>query len=471
MAIGQTGVSNLNAGSTSADASGTNTPVYSSVTGNGSWNGTDTYTPTDGSTPASTVSTGMWISIYPHANTITPYVVQVLSVAAGVNGAITCSTTNKFGTAPTSGSTLDCRVGGSWSDFGLVASGGCLNTGTITQSTRINIKAGTYANTSTSRTIALTGTALLPLWWRGYKTTPGDEDSNNLAVAGTDIPSITFTSGQLTLQGGYQTISSIDVTGAVSGAVVNISAAGAVNNEFYRVRIRNTSSNAGATTIVPSGSSQHFQAQACYFSVPTTGASVINMGSSNVYLVGCILSGGIIGLKVSGTNSTVLDCIFLAPAGDAIQLTAGLIVVDNCAFWSPGGNGINFTATPNMSIVSNCYFSTVSTAAKAAIMNSSGANIGTVRCVANAYFNCTANTSGLGDTPLIFDNGTIGGEAFNNPPTDLSIVSTYDSLGFPGKNSGFETISAYTGYLSFGAVQPAPGGGGKLAGFGGGHAG
>ena len=174
------GGSDLNAGSTSSG-----TPTF--ATNSGNWDGVSVFTPTDGSTPSTTVAPGMWASIYPSGNTTTPYIAKVTAVGSGANGTITLSTSVYFGTVPSANSgSRNCVVGGAWADFGMIGSGAALASGTVTQSTRINIQAGTYANTSTTLTFGLAGTATNPLWWRGYQNTPGDQDNNATATAGTN---------------------------------------------------------------------------------------------------------------------------------------------------------------------------------------------------------------------------------------------------------------------------------------------
>lgn len=101
--------SNLNSGSTNG------APVYSSTGGN--WNNsTFVFTPTDSSTPSSSVSTGMFASIYTTSGaTVATYIARITAVGSGTNGTITVSNTNKAGTAPTSGSgTVSIIVGGPW---------------------------------------------------------------------------------------------------------------------------------------------------------------------------------------------------------------------------------------------------------------------------------------------------------------------------------------------------------------------
>src|SRR5512138_3864162 len=57
---------------------------------------------------------------------------------------------------------------------------------------RINIKAGTYTNTTTDRTFAAVGTTTAPIWLRGYKATAGDMDgestSHGAFIDATEIP-------------------------------------------------------------------------------------------------------------------------------------------------------------------------------------------------------------------------------------------------------------------------------------------
>jgi hypothetical protein len=443
--------SNLNAGSTSADAA-----VYTSTAGN--WDGTSVFTPTDGQTTTTLVSVGDWASIYPTGNTVTPYVAQVTAVGAGVNGTITLSTAKFFGTAPASNSgSRNCKTGGAWFDLGIVASGAALNTGTVTQSTRVNIKAGTYANTTTARAFALAGLTTAPLWWRGYKTTIGDQDSNNAAVAGTDIPAITFTTVGFTVTSAFQIFSNLDITSAITstGAVVINGA----SCDFYHFRSTNTAGTANSCAIKLSVQADF---TSCYFKTTTTSTALVSItGGNNTHFTGCVFTSGLVGLQATTQQLGIAFCVFDSQASDAIQATTGALTVVNCSIYSPAGNGINWTGAPGAcSMVVNCYFDSVSTAAKAAIMNSSGTNTGNITCVGNAYYNCTANTSGLGDFPLIFDNGTLSGSAFVAPASqNFSINTLGASIGFPGS---FETTSAYQGYIDIGAVQRAPGGGSNI---------
>lgn len=104
----QSGGSVMNGGSDNG-----NSAAYTST--NGNWDGTSIFTPTDSSTPASSVTVGQFASVYVDGATTPVYFARVTAVAAGVNGAITLSTTSKSGAAPSSSATgRSIKVGGAW---------------------------------------------------------------------------------------------------------------------------------------------------------------------------------------------------------------------------------------------------------------------------------------------------------------------------------------------------------------------
>lgn len=104
----------MNGGGLASNAEPATTPVYSAT--NGNWNsGTGIYTPSTGTTPASTVVSGDWAHVFVDGATTPAFIGRVTNVAAGVNGAITISTSAKSGTAPTTAGTgISINVGGAW---------------------------------------------------------------------------------------------------------------------------------------------------------------------------------------------------------------------------------------------------------------------------------------------------------------------------------------------------------------------
>jgi hypothetical protein len=438
--------SNLNSGSTSGASA-----AYTSSSGN--WDGTSIFTPTDGSTPANTVNVNDFVSIYNGSPAGTAYVAQVTAVGAGVNGTITVSTTVKLGTAPaTNSGSMTCKDGGSWNDFGIVAT--LFTAGTVGMSTRVNIKAATYANTNNVRTFAMAGAATTPLQWRGYQSTIGDQDGVFTGVAGTNIPSITFTSGGFAVSATRQEFWNLDISCTTATASL-ANGNGATNISFVNCRFTSTSANASAFAYSTNSTGQQFIA--CYFNATSTATSVINDNGGNQYFFGCYLTGGGIGINAVGSLNVILSIID-STGNDAIKIAGnGIGNITNCTINAPGGNGVSVTTAPsNAMSIANCVFRNVNVAAKAAINNTSGTNTDLIRCIANSYYNCTSNTSGLGDTPLVNDQGTLASDPIQSPSTNFALNSVAFNLAYPGI---FPKFSAFQGYLSPGAVQPPLGGG------------
>lgn len=176
------GGANTNSGTT-ATASAT----YSSV--NGNWDGSSVFTPTDGSSPSSSISAGDFAAVYLDGNTNATYEARILSVAAGVNGAITLSTVAVSGTAPSSGSTgRTITIGGAWAGPTLIGDRFPFSfvTGNMTNASgncpRVNCK-GTWFTTNGIVDNNTNG----PVWFQGYTNTIADGGfaniygSNNIA--------------------------------------------------------------------------------------------------------------------------------------------------------------------------------------------------------------------------------------------------------------------------------------------------
>lgn len=83
---------------------------------------------------------------------------------------------------------------------------------------RVNIKAGVYSITSNTA-VNTSGSADLPIWFRGYKTTPGDLDDTFTGnkTNGTDIPQIRSTTGYYMITCQYFNISGLAFTSNNTG--------------------------------------------------------------------------------------------------------------------------------------------------------------------------------------------------------------------------------------------------------------
>lgn len=185
--------SNLNGGSDAGSVTYTST--------NGNWNGTTTFTPTDGSNPVSSgVAAGQFASIYLDGATTTVSVSRITSVTNSANGPIVVSTTARGGLVPTSGATgRTIKVGGAWKGpngtdgFPFVLGSATLASATnvFNAQVRVNLK----NNATYSPTASLTSSGHLVIW-QGYGTTVGDRGRATIDWGGNNVnPMLAANSG------------------------------------------------------------------------------------------------------------------------------------------------------------------------------------------------------------------------------------------------------------------------------------
>ena len=434
---GGTGASDLNAGSTAGAV------AYTSV--NGNWNSaTNTFTPTDGSTPANSVAAGDYVSVYLDAATVTTFVAKVASVAAGVNGAIVVDATIFYGTAPSTGATgRSLKAGGQWSTEQVLAAGG-LGTTTVPQSTKVNIKAATYTITA-SRTVSMAGATTTPLWFSGYNTTPGDLDADT--TNSLTKPLLAFDAGfRFTTSGNHQTWSSFTATANVSNAVWTTNG---THTYLLRCRVTNTSTNAAAYAGNFGGSNN--AALYCYFKAPTSGTTngVVVLNNATAIITGCVCEGGgKAGLDIAGAATTVSDCVLLNNTGAGILDAGGNPRILHCTISNATVDGIKLTATPGAgTCIVGCLFRVCG---GIGINNASGTNTNLVHRSTNDFYSCTGGSeSGFGDSVAFF------GQTDSTDPvisaSDLTLVGGVNARqnGFPGIVEN-ETFSSFQ---DIGAVQ------------------
>jgi hypothetical protein len=449
--------SNSNSGTTAADAGGSDTPIYSSAAG--AWVGTPafTFTGTDGVNPVSDgVAIGDWCNIGSN------FIVQVTAVVNAANGVLTFANAGTvfYGTSLATNASITCKDGGAFHDFGITALNNPFHvTPTGVGSTNINVKAGTYANTSTGLTLAAAGTTTTPLWWEGYKATPGDRSSSptSALVAGTDIPTVTFTTGLITISGNHQTFSSIDFTGAQVTAASGQILCTASHVEFWRCRITCTSANANGIALRMSGVNIFF---ADGYLQSSSSANVVNGLTGNWTVQASTISGGAIGITLTTGTGIIVNNQFLTQGSHCIQTTGAgsFIIVGNSAYGAAAGDFYNISTTvPLFCVVSD----NVTYGMLYGIHNATGTNTNVVKWFANSFVNNTSGISlGLSES-LTFDDQSGGSTSPFTSSTNLLLLAAAAAYqkGAPGLFEGPAANTTSVGYLSQGAVQPQPGGG------------
>jgi len=379
--------SNLNAGHQAAADTGAvdNTATY---TGVGDSDGTSIFTPSDGSTPASTVSAGDFASVYVTAGaTVATFVGRVTAVAGGANGAITVSTTAKAGTFPASSAgahTITCKIGGAWAgpsgavDFPIGFAAGTLMNATGNKP-RVNFKGdGDNSTADYSITAGMTADTEGIVLWQGYTTTPGDGGKANIdgGTSGTYYTLLTVTvnlhmfadlifsnngaSGTaadgiyINVQETYMyrcvvhDIAREGIRMAVRGALVEC--------EVYACNETNTSPWGGIGL-----RGDGCMAFRC-ISHDNPGSFVDGFISDGSGLVECISeTNGRHGFNSGGDKSIYyLSCDAYNNGGDGIKVGTGsgsmLANIQNCNLVKNAGWGINFVASTQLGTLYHCGF-------------------------------------------------------------------------------------------------------------------
>jgi hypothetical protein len=453
------GSNDMNAGSTTA-ATATVTST------NGSWDITaDSFIATGG-TPFSATNIGDYASIYNDGVTSgAVYIGQVTAILSAGLG-ITLSTTIKYGTKPTASATgRSCKTDGAWASTAIVTS--LFASVAVPQSTKVNIKAATYANTTTARTFGSAGLATAPLWWDGYKTNPGDQDTGETSarVDGTDIPLLSWTTASPIIgsAGNYQTFSNISFTSAkTTTATVLVNAT--ISTKLIRCRFENTNAAAASCAVNVAGSGCILVQ--CFIKATTTATRAITAGVS-VQMHQCVIVGGINGFDITAVVGAVIieGCVFRANGtGAGILISSGPVAmtINRCTFKACGSDGITMSALPTTGYIGACLFDSN---AGWGINNSSGANTNSITQHSNDFYNNTSGTAtGFGDAPAFYQQTETLSPVVSS--TDLSLVA--GALALSNGSPGLFENETYTGYLDIGAVQHSSTTGGiRFAGHGG----
>jgi hypothetical protein len=445
---------NTNAGSTSADAGGSSSPSVTST--NGNWNSTTRVFTAAAGTPFSGVSAGEWASVYNDGAATSTFVAQVTSVGGG-GASVTLDATLQFGaTTSTSATGRTCKIGGAWKDFAICASGTLLNSGSPAFSMRIHAKFGTYANAATSRTIGMNFTGSNRMWLRGYTSTPGDlqtaptSSRTTSRDGGTDLPSITFTTGTFTISGEQISLENLDIyASGTSNPALTMSGNYCT---AHRCRIENAHANAGAYALSIGGSGSTIANSYC--KATATADRVISTAGTEPKVIGCLVEGAVSSVVTGSTGIVLIDNIFKGASSHAVSCATSF-VIDGCLFITPvAGDGLRITAS-NRGLISNCLF--YDCGGYDINNETGGSNTQRWHAFNNASYSPNSGHIDLAsaddgyEVNLVTESGnplTAG-----NPPLDSAALSI--GAGTPGLYEG----ASYTNEKDIGFQTPATGGG------------
>lgn len=377
----RSGGSNLNAGTRTGNSTEPGTAAFKTYT-SGTWvQSTRTFTPAGGANPTTDgIAVGDFVSIYPDAATVSPYVARITTVGATT---FVTDATAKSGTAPVDGALVtSASIGGAWKGpnaaeafpFGFITN--ALTNATLSPP-RVNFKNDAAYNITATETHGNVG----PLWFQGYTTAYGDL-------------------GRATIDGG------------TSGASYILHTASGASCHYYDLIWANNGATGNADGITPNSTSQDFircvvhdvrgsgfgfgsgsqnftecETYLCNKSgtAATSGFQLFsNMtllrcishdntaanssgfyGSNvgNVKLINCIAdTNAADGILLGGNslNALILNCDLYNNSSDGIQINQGTtpaIRIENCNFIGNGVYGINGSGSANINgQIVNCGF-------------------------------------------------------------------------------------------------------------------
>lgn len=375
-----------------------------------------------------------------------------------------------------------------WTEKYVTTSGSSFNGGTseadawdlataassVSSGTRLNIKAGSYSNSFSSITFAVSGTSQNSIWLRGYKTTPGDLDSKFTGdlTDGTDIPLIvTNDYSSVTISGNFNLISGI----SFKSESTNYSALYDTGSNGWRKNCRFHNAYNGAHEAVDTSGSNKSYVN-CSFSAAGTSSGSSTTGlvdcTNNYRFTNCLFqatqSDSFHGIYQSWGNGNlaVYGCIF-KNLKDGVRLQqGGTGIVANNTFVDIAGDAIinrqasaasNYDSLTGFTVVSNYFDSVSGYCYSHDVISKDGALVAN-----NCYRNSSTKFNLTGDMVEFDALADSSNEFTDSASGDYSLKST--SSGYNAGMGGYWSLGT-SDFRDVGAVQhddPASSGGGSI---------
>lgn len=297
-------------------------------------------------------------------------------------------------------------------------------TGSPLLSVRANMRAGTYIVGSASRSFAAACTIAQPTWLKGFKNTPGDMDGNFQAVPGTDIPLITFSSGQIQVPGSWYIFENLSITSASTFAQGGFYSSG-VGLKIVNCTIENTGAGATSYAFYCNGSFVTL----CSSRITKTDTTCAAMYTqSGVKMIGGVISGGANAVLGTNVGSMFDGTIFMGSAGDGVSATSASMQCMDCLFYSIGGSGIRNTSGSPNHIVKGCHFELCTTAC---VRYTGGTSV-LLDAYGNTEYGCGSVLSGITESQSWYGFSSLTGSGLINAAGGRFTPSSYArGKGFP----------------------------------------
>lgn len=216
---------------------------------------------------------------------------------------------------------------------------------------RFNIKGTITSRTTTADVWINVGTITSPIIIRGYNSTIGDLTSlartnGNGPLVTTNYPSITYTTGGITISGNFIIVEALNITSANVGSGVGTVKLNGTDLYMKRCSITNSGTNANSTGVTLAAARDAVIDCDVSLTGASGGTAAIAISSATVTsrVIGCRVKGGpSVGISASGTSVIAKNTIY-ASTGIGVSLSGGssnsCVVLDNTIVGG-GADGIN----------------------------------------------------------------------------------------------------------------------------------
>lgn len=330
-----------------------------------------------------------------------------------------------------------------------------------------NIKGAITARTTTTDTWVNGGTATSPVVVRGYNSTIGDlttlaRTNGNGALVTTNYPTISYTTGGISITGAFIVVEALSITSARTSATVT--ATSQTNDVLVACNITNSGTNAGSACVSLGGSgstmfncdlnltgasggaaaalvSASCVVDSCRMKVVST-APCISCSGTNIVAVlfgNTLYASGGAGIATSAVstmpyirNNTIVGCtgdgLNFITAGTNLQHVIGNMITDNT------GDGIDMVSTGNA----------VLAAYNRLRDNANSFNNGGDWVTATSYGQASTDTGTTGTTATDYTNfGSNDYSLIATSPATSANYPPYSSIGANQRTQTSATASSH----------------------------
>lgn len=320
---------------------------------------------------------------------------------------------------------------------------------------RFNIMPGTYSRTTTTDTWSNGGSATSPVIVRGYGVTAGDgyqgRTNGNGPLITTNMPTISYTSGVLSLGGNFIVLQTVKVTSTRNGSAIGTSG---TDNVVWACDLSNATSGSSGNVFSATG---RVLLSNCDFALTNggnAGSSAVTFSTQGSRILACRVKSTAVGISNAANSLTISGNTIFACTSHGIDLT-GTGAYTNIFGNTIVGNGGDAIRVVTGSTVTHQIWGNMITDNTGAGVNAVSTGNSVVLGYNRYRDNGGGNVANGGDWTTVTDFGSVTTDT-GGPETDYQNAAGNDYrliASSPARSAGLPASA------SMGALQPAATGG------------